>query len=825
MFLEKLLTFKVKTIELVKWKKKSVWSNQQEFVYDTLDGMPVLVTHQGFAPWLEKEMRDKGLDVRVENCCVPDLLPPPRLDKMRGFRFSQKKVVTELLLANRSGRLGLPTRYGKCFGKGTPVMMADGSVKAVEEVVTGDFVMGPDSKPRKVEGCTQGRSQLYRIIPNYNGMPWVCNDEHILHVQRTRESKIPTQNKAFGTCENITVKDWLAAPKWFRHVRKMRRVAVDFPEKELPIPPYIYGLWLGDGHSDRVAFTNMEPEVWEAIEKWGASEGLIEAVEGGVAAGRACTRAWVKTRGKSNAGRGSNPLRSWFRKNKKSEGIQEDYKTANRQQRLELLAGILDTDGESNKGSNCGVLSKYKALADDIAWLCNSLGFGAVSRPCQKKAQTGPYRTYWRVGIRGNTNEIPFRVPRKIRIRANKFNPLTTGFKVEDAGYGDYYGFALEDPEGLFLLGDCTVVHNTYCLINILRAYPGVKTVVLAPGQDLLVQLTADLKAALEPEGREIKQIGGGSTVKFMSEDITVCSMDSTHKLDKESVRLVIGDEIHTMASATRQDILLDFPLCRKIGMTASQTGRFDKKDFMIEGLFGPLLAHIPYKEAVIEKAVEQITVLAVDWPVEIANAGMARTTDRDAAMKLVFQGEKLGRCVRWLANTVLPPNWQTLFFIKTEEQADALLNYIGSETAIAMAKKLSKKERNAMTEKVRHNHISRVICSDIFVQGVTFHDVVCLVNCAGGGASTTTIQKPGRLAEIRPNKSGSLLVDFDIRPGNAVAMECQGVLQLWRETQARLASYRDTGYHVVQVKPAMFLRTLIALGISFDGVTPRLPE
>lgn len=478
MFLEKLLTFKVKTIELVKWKKKSVWSNQQEFVYDTLDGMPVLVTHQGFAPWLEKEMRDKGLDVRVENCCVPDLLPPPRLDKMRGFRFSQKKVVTELLLANRSGRLGLPTRYGK-----------------------------------------------------------------------------------------------------------------------------------------------------------------------------------------------------------------------------------------------------------------------------------------------------------------------------------------------------------TFCLINILRAYPGVKTVVLAPGQDLLVQLTADLKAALEPEGREIKQIGGGSTVKFMSEDITVCSMDSTHKLDKESVRLVIGDEIHTMASATRQDILLDFPLCRKIGMTASQTGRFDKKDFMIEGLFGPLLAHIPYKEAVIEKAVEQITVLAMDWPVEIANAGMARTTDRDAAMKLVFQGEKLGRCVRWLAHTVLPPNWQTLFFIKTEEQADALLNYIGSETAIAMAKKLSKKERNAMTEKVRHNHISRVICSDIFVQGVTFHDVVCLVNCAGGGASTTTIQKPGRLAEIRPNKSGSLLVDFDIRPGNAVAMECQGVLQLWRETQARLASYRDTGYHVVQVKPAMFLRTLIALGISFDGVTPRLPE
>ncbi|CAG8639420.1 2790_t:CDS:1, partial [Dentiscutata heterogama] len=71
---------------------------------------------------------------------------------------------------------------GKCFGKGTPILMYDGRIKAVETIKEGDQVMGDDSTPRNVSGVTSGKGILYKIVPiNYSfAQPFVCNDAHIL---------------------------------------------------------------------------------------------------------------------------------------------------------------------------------------------------------------------------------------------------------------------------------------------------------------------------------------------------------------------------------------------------------------------------------------------------------------------------------------------------------------------------------------------------------------------------------------------------------------------------------------------------------------------
>jgi type II secretory ATPase GspE/PulE/Tfp pilus assembly ATPase PilB-like protein len=77
-----------------------------------------------------------------------------------------------------------PTGCGKCLGKGTLVMMADGSLRKVEEVVRGDLLMGPDSRPRRVLRTNVGHGKLYTIIPAEGaGKPWVCNDVHVMTLQ------------------------------------------------------------------------------------------------------------------------------------------------------------------------------------------------------------------------------------------------------------------------------------------------------------------------------------------------------------------------------------------------------------------------------------------------------------------------------------------------------------------------------------------------------------------------------------------------------------------------------------------------------------------
>ncbi|KAJ1927164.1 eukaryotic translation initiation factor 5B [Tieghemiomyces parasiticus] len=77
---------------------------------------------------------------------------------------------------------------GKCFGLGTEILMADGTVRAVETITDGDYVLGDDGTPRLVTGTTRGHGPMFRIDaadPATLVRGFVCNDAHILVLQVT----------------------------------------------------------------------------------------------------------------------------------------------------------------------------------------------------------------------------------------------------------------------------------------------------------------------------------------------------------------------------------------------------------------------------------------------------------------------------------------------------------------------------------------------------------------------------------------------------------------------------------------------------------------
>jgi len=78
---------------------------------------------------------------------------------------------------------------GKCHGKGTPILMYDGSIKKVEDIKNGDLIMGPDSKPRIVLGNAHGYGKLYRVIP-VKGDPYIVNEDHILSLKYKNRKKL-----------------------------------------------------------------------------------------------------------------------------------------------------------------------------------------------------------------------------------------------------------------------------------------------------------------------------------------------------------------------------------------------------------------------------------------------------------------------------------------------------------------------------------------------------------------------------------------------------------------------------------------------------------
>ena len=67
-------------------------------------------------------------------------------------------------LRNKNGNpcLVLPTG---CHAKDHPILMFDGTLKPVQDIVEGDLIMGSDSTPRQVLSLCRGRDEMYRITP------------------------------------------------------------------------------------------------------------------------------------------------------------------------------------------------------------------------------------------------------------------------------------------------------------------------------------------------------------------------------------------------------------------------------------------------------------------------------------------------------------------------------------------------------------------------------------------------------------------------------------------------------------------------------------
>lgn len=364
---------------------------------------------------------------------------------------------------------------GKCLAPGTMVMRFDGTLCRADEVEKGMLLMGDDSTPRTVLGSNPGRSNMVKIKPIHSD-PWECNDDHILTLKRTWAGK-RSQGRV-GDVVDISVKDYLASSASFKRQHKLFIAPVEFRHKPVPVDPRIYGLWLGDGTTTRAEITCHESEA-EVLGYWVdhfVSRGYsISALD---SSGTRCPTYRVVATGapygKLHNGQPRNPFLEFIRrssgmKNKTDRGrkrILAEYLYNSREVRLQLLAGIIDTDGHAND-TYFEVVTCSSGLKNDIVYIARSLGF-MTSAVLKKDVNA------WRINIMGdNLSEIPT-LKKRVNPRKLRFNADCEGFEIEQLGVGDWYGFALSGNHR-FLLGDCTVTHNTfpaalYCLSSFYSA-------------------------------------------------------------------------------------------------------------------------------------------------------------------------------------------------------------------------------------------------------------------------------------------------------------------------------------------------------------------
>lgn len=479
------------------------------------------------------------------------------LDKLRAA-FANK---------HRAVMLYAPTGGGKCLGFDTPVLMANGQIKAVQDISVGDSLLSPYGAKLTVLSLARGREMLYRVTPK-KGDSYVVNESHILSLRKKTGSDGITlaDGSSIGKNDdvcNVSVRNLLASNKTARHCLKgWRSDAVEFHYKgdSFLLDPYWLGVWLGDGKASCASICKPECKMvdwWIAhAEKLGYSVSRSEYREGD------CPSWNVVGRGGYNIFNGA--LATYDLLNNKH--IPADYKYSSIENRRKLIAGLIDSDG-SLTHNGYDWISKYESLANDFAFLCRSVGLSAYVTPCTKGIkERGFIGNYWRVYVSGDTDTIPCLDKMSVARRQKKRSQVH-GISVEPIGVGDYYGFEL-DGDKLFLLGDFTVTHNTEMAISLMDAVAtkGNRAAMILDRILLCDQTSTRLQKYSIDHG----VLQSGHWRYRPDRKIQVCSAQTLEAMGSfPDMNLMIVDEAHTQRSKTTA-FIRNNPHIRVVGLSAS---------------------------------------------------------------------------------------------------------------------------------------------------------------------------------------------------------------------------------------------------------------
>jgi hypothetical protein len=406
---------------------------------------------------------------------------------------------------------------GKCLKKDTPILMYDGSIKMVQDIEIDDQLMGDDSKPRTILSLAQGRDRMYDIIPSI-GNKYTVNEVHILCLKAEgfpnmieNESKFKIEwienntfhsrtfdqeckNEAFSFFDSvpknniieIEVVDYLKLPDDKKKLLKGYKVPVDFEEKQIPIDPYFIGVWITQIHNKCTNISCMDFEILFHIRN------ILDDD--------------LKLVHKNNFNfvihdTNTNDTSHRFLQIIKdfnlidSKNIPFLYKCNSRQNRLKLLAGIIDSIGIYNNKMNYyeiyfpSKLNNNPKLKNDILFLLESLGFyNSLENDYSEKIIIQGHGIY----------EIPTQKPNILKTQKDVFidnneNVFTTDIQVEYVGEDEYYGFMI-DENCRFLLGDMTVTHNTCTSIAIAEGMKTNKRVFVMTPASLKMNFFTEMK-------------------------------------------------------------------------------------------------------------------------------------------------------------------------------------------------------------------------------------------------------------------------------------------------------------------------------------------
>lgn len=386
-------------------------------------------------------------------------------------------------------------------GKAQPLnakVLTDCGFELMKNIKVGTKVYGEDGNLHMVIGIyPQGLKPIYRITFS-DGSSTECSDEHLWTYQKP-------QDKSKNIYRTSTLKEIMNEPLYKITNRNDKNWQffipitnpIKFNKQNLSINPYVLGVLLGDGHlsnstgRDSVVLTNCEKDIIEKISKILSNDYSLNLTSDK-------SESYIivdKNSDMYNNIKGSH--KNKFKENldnlnllghtAKDKFIPKNYLFSSIEDRIELLQGLIDTDGEVHSDYSYSTVSNQLAL--DVQFLVQSLGGTAK---INKRYTYYIYKNEKKRGLK--SYRITIKLPNTILPFSSKkhFNtykkshvfPKRTIQSIKFIGNKECQCILVNNPTHLYLTNDFIVTHNTESAINQMNLDTTNKYIYITPYLD-----------------------------------------------------------------------------------------------------------------------------------------------------------------------------------------------------------------------------------------------------------------------------------------------------------------------------------------------------
>lgn len=304
-----------------------------------------------------------------------------------------------------------PPRVGKLVKNSTKVLTPSGW-KNHGDLVVGDKVVAPSGKFVKVL-AVHPKHHTTHVVEFTNGEKIECHENHewVVYDRRKKCFKLLETKEMIGKVDKGEPNK-----RGHRYMYLLpNKAPLDCADKDLPVAPYSLGAWLGDGTNTKPLMSNDQKDI-AIIERmvedgYSISSSYIQKETGVLYNHFDGLRTHLQKIGMC------------YSRKTVEKFIPQEYLTASLRQRLELLAGLIDTDGcLIKKERRYQFSTTSEKLKDGFVSLISTFGWRTsikTETPKKSSSNIQGKKMVWTIGF-NPTFEIPCVLKRKQLKEFNK---------------------------------------------------------------------------------------------------------------------------------------------------------------------------------------------------------------------------------------------------------------------------------------------------------------------------------------------------------------------------------------------------------------------